>query len=315
MAKKKISEAKIKSAKIRALLKERDKENKIKEQAKNIVSHPPLKMVIHKTTNYGIFKPHRYQRKCEQRKTNKIIKSILEIGYWPQLISVTSDMKVPIGQHRIEAAKHFGLPVYYTICEDVSQQVIVGLEASTKWNAEDKLQSCANSGIPSAIVINDLRIDWLAKGKRLFINGKKISAPHILAIVLKSSDLLSGINKINLTEILEKTPIPTNEDLEFANKFIDVFMYIQSNCVPKGIRIIDLQRAFIDVVVHNEDKFNFAGFKKKLKNHKFIYAPNVGSYVIQVVDLYNKKIRKQENRLDYYIKAKPVSSKKTKKNN
>jgi hypothetical protein len=273
-------------------LAEDKKQQSIEEEKKSIRVFAPIQLLVQTTTDYSIFKEHPSQRDLDKNKTNKIIRSIKKIGYIPQVVIVNNKMQVMIGQHRIDAAKYYGYPVYYMIMSDLSLKQIVGLETSTKWDGSSKLQSCVNAGIPIALQINNLMEDWNNNW-----GGKynTITVPQILSIVLKDSNLLSEINKIDLEEKLMTLPTLSASEIKYVNNVIDIFLYTMTNCAPKGIRKLNLQHALLNLIFKH-DIFDFASFKNKLKNHKFPTRETVEEYKFLIVKCYNNK-KKNKNEM------------------
>lgn len=73
-----------------------------------------MRFTSHVTKDYSVFKTPNYQRELNKHYVKKLKKSLSETG---QIEQVTVDQQGNIidGQHRVEALKQLGLPVWYCI--------------------------------------------------------------------------------------------------------------------------------------------------------------------------------------------------------
>lgn len=98
-------------------------------------------MEINKTTDYSIFKKLETNRNVV--KTNALVKSIKELDltkYSP--IIVSENFRIIDGQHRFDACKQLGLPIYFIIMhvKDVDRAMIVLNKCQSQWRNEEFFQ-------------------------------------------------------------------------------------------------------------------------------------------------------------------------------
>lgn len=70
---------------------------------------------VFETSDYGQFKKLNGNRSLNESQIDGIINSINEVGYQPVPILVNEKMEIIDGQHRLEAAKRLGIPIYFII--------------------------------------------------------------------------------------------------------------------------------------------------------------------------------------------------------
>lgn len=103
---------------------------------------------IEKTTDYSIFEKHKSNREIDNLNLKRIIFSLESqnmLEFRP--ILVDEDMRVIDGQHRLEAAKHLGLPIYYQITHEEQTEDIILLNANQKpWVMDDYINYYISKG-------------------------------------------------------------------------------------------------------------------------------------------------------------------------
>lgn len=94
------------------------------------------------TTDYSIFKINPSNRDIDPLNLKKVIASIETRNLLPfRPITVNSKMEVIDGQHRLEAAKTLGVPIYYIVQKDAKIGDILLLHNAQKsWGLEDYLK-------------------------------------------------------------------------------------------------------------------------------------------------------------------------------
>lgn len=97
-------------------------------------------MNILTTTDYSIFKTLNNNREIDWKHVNTIMLSMKE-KLTPFIIPVTKDYQIIDGQHRVEALKKLGLPVYYYIDTNYDKYDMIRLNNNKKdWSNNDYLQ-------------------------------------------------------------------------------------------------------------------------------------------------------------------------------
>lgn len=98
-------------------------------------------MEIKKTTDYTLFRKLEGNR--DVRKKNALVKSITEMDltmYSP--IIVSEDFRIVDGQHRFEACKELGLPIYFLVMpsKNAERAMIVLNKCQSQWRNEEFFQ-------------------------------------------------------------------------------------------------------------------------------------------------------------------------------
>lgn len=138
---------------------------------------------IMSTTDYSLFKKHEGNRTIDEGNLRKIIYSMQTqnlLHYRP--ILVDTEMKVIDGQHRLEAAKKLGLPVFYQIDDSGEEQNILLLNTNQKnWSSTDYLNYYISKGNIHYIKIKDFcNKNSLTIGQYLKICSFNMRHPWIL---------------------------------------------------------------------------------------------------------------------------------------
>lgn len=94
-------------------------------------------MEIKSTQNYGQFKRYPRNRSVSPGRLVDEIRSNNHLSSHP--IVVNEDMYIIDGQHRLEAARYLGLPIYYLVCAGLKEEDIPVCQNLTPWNLYDWL--------------------------------------------------------------------------------------------------------------------------------------------------------------------------------
>lgn len=124
------------------------------------------------TTDYSIFKPHLLQRNLKPEHVAKITRSMQKRGFVPEKhVICNEDMQVVDGQHRLQAAKNLGLPVYYTVSAAVDVDDIREMAKTVAaWDLEDYVSSYIKQGNDNYRRVVDLK-DLSLLGWNAFLGG------------------------------------------------------------------------------------------------------------------------------------------------
>lgn len=110
---------------------------------------------VYRSTDYDKFKIIGENRNINDSNLNRIKESFNE----QQLMSITivnERMEVIDGQHRLEAAKELGLPVFYIVCQGYGlREVQLYNTTSKKWDRSDFLHSHTVAGKESYLVVDE----------------------------------------------------------------------------------------------------------------------------------------------------------------
>lgn len=104
------------------------------------------------TKDYSKFNKLKGNR--ELKSVNKIIKSVMEVGYIPNPLLCNEKLEVIDGQNRLEAFKRLGLPIYYYCMEGLSLKEAQSLNmGQSNWNTENFVCSYASEGKQSYVFL------------------------------------------------------------------------------------------------------------------------------------------------------------------
>lgn len=112
---------------------------------------------IKQTNNYEMFRRLEGNRITEEKRVEKIKKSILKVGYITSPILVNQNMEIIDGQGRFEALKQLQLPVEYIVQNDIGIKECIAMNVyQTNWKVQDYIKSYADKGMKSYVYIYNL---------------------------------------------------------------------------------------------------------------------------------------------------------------
>lgn len=112
---------------------------------------------INFTENHEVFKDITSNREVDVRHVNSLKKAISENNLLHlNPIIVNSEMQIIDGQHRLEAARELGIPVYYVVDDKITKSDIAGLNSNQKnWTILDYVNYYAVEKVPEFLVLAD----------------------------------------------------------------------------------------------------------------------------------------------------------------
>lgn len=235
----------------------------------------------YRTNDYSIFKRLLGNREVKSARVNKIKTSIEKYGYIYNPIVINEKYEVIDGQGRLEALELLGLPVDFVVSEGTGLEECIALNASfTNWNMNDYIDSYCEMGNSNYILLDSL----CKKYPSLKLN---IITQIATGKVANSNNAIKAgtfkINKDNMKEI--------ERDLNVAAEVTPIFnvrvkgntQYYIYACVFAYRHGADLGR-IIDVL-----------------NREIIApAPDIKTALNNLSDLYNKNLKKKDNRIRLY---------------
>lgn len=115
---------------------------------------------VQQTSNYKLFKPLAGNRPVEQRRIDKLVKSIGSIG---QLVPIVVNEKNEIvdGQARIAALEKLNMPIAYIVMPGYGPKECREMNSSqTGWTAASYIKSYADLGVSSYIYLQSLTREY-----------------------------------------------------------------------------------------------------------------------------------------------------------
>ena len=91
------------------------------------------------TKKYHLFSQYEGNRVVNQNHVNKIKESLQEHGYLEAYpIIVNENLQIIDGQHRFEACKQLGLPIYFVVQKNANEDLLIDLNIlQKKWTTKD----------------------------------------------------------------------------------------------------------------------------------------------------------------------------------
>ena len=114
---------------------------------------------VYQTTQYGMFHLLPENREVDQKHVRKLVR---EIGKQNLLhlkpMDVTTTGGIVDGQHRLEAARELGLPIFYRVSAEIGEAEIASLNVAQKnWTGIDYLHYWTAKGKPDYALLTDFR--------------------------------------------------------------------------------------------------------------------------------------------------------------
>lgn len=189
-------------------------------------------------------------------------------------ILVTSTGLVIDGQHRLEAAKELGLPVYYNTIEADLETVILLNNNSKTWSVSDFVDSHIELGLKQYETLKEFKEKWgISYGiAASLLRGKKADdKKHLNDIIRDGSFRVSPFNNSDLV-------------MEWVMAFFD---YTDAT--------IRKNRSFINAVVTliDSELVTLSGLKRKLviAGKELVRKNTINDYLRQIEDILNYKSR------------------------
>lgn len=188
-------------------------------------------------------------------------------------IIVNEKMEIIDGQHRVEAAKHLNLPVYYIITDGGLRQVQMLNANSKNWTIEDYINSYCDTGSESYKIYKEFKEYYKLPNK-------------VCLTLLSGGDAGSSIKKLYDGNLVI-------HDVKRAARIAENILSL------KGVVDVWDKVSFM-LAIHTLDKkgvFKFSEFVGKLSkcHNKLRACTNVSDYIIQIEEIYNYKRREKVN--------------------
>ncbi len=177
--------------------------------------------MIKKTTDYDMFQKSSRNREIDSNNLSRLIRSLQDHNLLEKNpIKVNSDLVVIDGQHRLEACKALGVPVYYEIGDWSIPDMLTLNMAQKAWTQADFISYHANSEPKNQ---NYVRILKLCDASNESVNGVikvVLGYNHRLATDLRNGSL--RFSEQNLSDAIikmrdVKTVCDYLADLEVGN--------------------------------------------------------------------------------------------------
>lgn len=193
---------------------------------------------IYETRHYDMFKFYSGNRNINPRKVKELLKSFNE-RYYPVPIIVDHWMRILDGQHRLEAAKLGGFPIFFQqLPKDiVPTQVIRQLNADQKpYSLEDHLKLYVDDGRGDYIQFQNLYEHYDNALDEAGLTSRS-GGPHRV-VFTSMLGLLFGRDNVEGAAFLRHAPSPWNQG---SPKLTDLFRRgdMKLDDISRGIATLD----------------------------------------------------------------------------
>lgn len=253
--------------------------------------HPADRVVteILSSYNYEQFTSLEGNRTVNKSNLMRITQSMKE-KHLISPVMVNEKFEIIDGQHRFNASKELGLPIYYYVVKGMTLLDVQRMNAVSKnWNFVDFLESYCELGYPEYLKVRRFRQDFPDFGIKasMSILSLKLSHSH-LSKKISSKDGKNSLAKHSFSDGSFEC-VNIKRSYELASQLMQLKqitdLYNKSNFVS----------AFIQV--SRKKDFEFKNFKYKAQRFpsKFYDCTTTQNFVAMFEELYNYKNRKKIN--------------------
>lgn len=113
--------------------------------------------IIHETKEYDTFHRDETNRPIDYAHLQRMKKSIKRKSFLPEHpITVDANMNILDGQHRLQAAKELGVPIYYIVSATMTKEdVPILADARKQWQLRDRLSTYISRGNADYSALSD----------------------------------------------------------------------------------------------------------------------------------------------------------------
>lgn len=234
--------------------------------------------VVKTTKDYSIFKKLEGNRPVANRRINKIIASIQNVGYITSPLIVNEKMEVIDGQGRLEALKQLGLPVEYIVHPGIGINECIAMNINQgNWSLKDYIESYSVRGNKSY-----QRLEQLIKGYPL------ANLDVIATAALR-------VNKITGTMVKDGSLVLTEEKYNKAKERLDyayeIFDLIDKTTVKGGL----LNLVQVMLYCYDYEEIDLKRLKDQIVKNIYLCRPwnSIDTCFNEIEELYNKNISKK----------------------
>lgn len=228
--------------------------------------------------NYSIFKKLEGNRPVVNRRVNKIIASIQNVGYITSPLIVNEKMEVIDGQGRLEALEQLKMPVEYIIHPGIGINECIAMNINQgNWSLKDYIESYATRGNKSY-----QRLEQLIK-----------EYPLANLDVIATAAL--RINKITGTMVKDGSLVLTEEQYDKAverlNYAYEIFDLVDRTAVRGGI----LNLIQVVLYCYDYEDIDLKRLKEQVTKNIYLCRPwnNIDTCFNEIEELYNRNISKK----------------------
>lgn len=226
---------------------------------------------MQKTSDLSQFTFTEENRKVRNDHLSELIESIRSCNLLEMRpITVNEKMEVIDGQHRLMAARHLGLPIYYKVEKNLDADHMIALNLSRQWNHADYLNHYVQRGFPEYRKFQE------------FVKSQQLRIPVALTLLMGNGhsvrrDFREGKFKFNQEF--------TQDQLTNCRTTQDVIK--RSNGVSHYLESAKFWKAIVTLVSHPD--FNLEKWLDNLKRFttRFDMKATTADYLKLIMDVYN----------------------------
>lgn len=233
---------------------------------------------LQNTKDYSIFKKLEGNRSVVNKRVNKIIASIQNVGYITSPLIVNEKMEVIDGQGRLEALEQLKMPVEYIIHPGIGINECIAMNINQgNWSLKDYIESYATRGNKSY-----QRLEQLIK-----------EYPLANLDVIATAAL--RINKITGTMVKDGSLVLTEEQYDKAverlNYAYEIFDLVDKTAVRGGI----LNLIQVILYCYDYEEMDLKRLKEQVTKNIYVCRPwnNIDTCFNEIEELYNRNISKK----------------------
>lgn len=233
---------------------------------------------IQNTKDYSIFKKLEGNRPVVNRRVNKIIASIQNVGYITSPLIVNEKMEVIDGQGRLEALEQLKMPVEYIIHPGIGINECIAMNINQgNWSLKDYIESYA------------------IRGNKSYQRLEQLIKEYPLANLDVIATAALRINKITGTMVKDGSLVLTEEQCDKAverlNYAYEIFDLVDKTAVRGGI----LNLIQVILYCYDYEEIDLKRLKEQVTKNIYVCRPwnNIDTCFNEIEELYNRNISKK----------------------
>lgn len=226
---------------------------------------------MQKTSDLSQFTFTEENRKVRTDHLKELIESIRSCNLLDMRpITVNEKMEVIDGQHRLMAARHLNLPIYYKVEKGLDSDHMIALNLSRQWNHADYLNHYVQRGFPEYLKFQE------------FIKSQQLRIPVALTLLMGNGysvrkDFREGRFKFNQDF--------TEEQLNNCRTTQDIIK--KSNGTSHYLESAKFWKAIITLVSHHDFKMDKWVDNLKRFTTRFDMKATSADYLKIILSVYN----------------------------
>lgn len=233
---------------------------------------------IQNTKDYSIFKKLEGNRPVVNRRVNKIIASIQNVGYITSPLIVNEKMEVIDGQGRLEALEQLKMPVEYIIHPGIGINECIAMNINQgNWSLKDYIES------------------YSTRGNKSYQRLEQLIKEYPLANLDVIATAALRINKITGTMVKDGSLVLTEEQYDKAverlNYAYEIFDLVDKTAVRGGI----LNLIQVVLYCYDYEDIDLKRLKEQVTKNIYLCRPwnNIDTCFNEIEELYNRNISKK----------------------